>query len=410
MLPVFVYKYKNFPKIYISLISTDKLEARRNMWRLASCLLLAVTSLDAHRSHSRINPETYATSGAVYPIDYNDELVIKNPLVHPDANIIFSFSQTRRDQPPQLDNREERLGKYMYRRRSFTTTTTSPTPPPAESKTVESESGSDESGETVEVMFDPIVTTSQPEDVPEKSTPEPTETQPAHQQAESVPDEKKSEEASPVQHDPDSTPMEAKSEPRHIHPTRSHPEGILMGVKHQPMRTQPAHENPEIVPKEIKPEPVHTARRHHGRAQTRPVMLPTGSTTGQPIYSFHDFDSDLEVPDSSRIDPAARYPSVDIWQPRTKTTLPPFFTQSTTTMDLKHLVLPQVTEEAPRMNTSHRRHKPRHGTRDDVMWAVTASPVVPTVPAVVPTVVPKLGNPPPPVPTLSPWYGDEFGK
>lgn len=46
--------------------------------------------------------------------------------VNPGSNLIFNFEQLRRDQPPQIEMRDESLGLYMHRRPQTTTTTIAP--------------------------------------------------------------------------------------------------------------------------------------------------------------------------------------------------------------------------------------------------------------------------------------------
>lgn len=78
------------------------------MLALTTCLLLATSALatdfDSAQQESK------------QPIDYNDDLHLrKNPVA---GRIFFNFQQTRLDQPPQVEIRDEDVGRYMYRTRT----------------------------------------------------------------------------------------------------------------------------------------------------------------------------------------------------------------------------------------------------------------------------------------------------
>lgn len=66
--------------------------------------------------------KNYAVS--VLSTDYSDDN--SRQLMINDANLIFNFEQIRKDQPPQIEQREENIGKYLNGRPKFTTTTTTP--------------------------------------------------------------------------------------------------------------------------------------------------------------------------------------------------------------------------------------------------------------------------------------------
>lgn len=75
---------------------------------LTTCLLLATSALasDIDSSHQ----ESYQ------PIDYNDDLHLRgNPA---GGHLFFNYQQLRLDQPPQVDIRDEDIGRYMYRART----------------------------------------------------------------------------------------------------------------------------------------------------------------------------------------------------------------------------------------------------------------------------------------------------
>lgn len=72
---------------------------------LITGLLLATSALAYDSGHQE----------SVQPIDYNDDLQRR---VNPAGHIFFNYQQLRLDQPPQIDIRDEDVGRYMYRPRT----------------------------------------------------------------------------------------------------------------------------------------------------------------------------------------------------------------------------------------------------------------------------------------------------
>lgn len=72
---------------------------------LITCLLLATSALAYDSAYHE----------PVQPIDYNDDLHLR---VNPAGHIFFKYQQLRLDQPPQVDIRDEDVGRYMYRTRT----------------------------------------------------------------------------------------------------------------------------------------------------------------------------------------------------------------------------------------------------------------------------------------------------
>ncbi|XP_063839621.1 uncharacterized protein LOC135088631 [Ostrinia nubilalis] len=83
------------------------------MLRLTACLLLTSAALAQH----------YGPSGASssVPMDFNDDIYNRDLRIQPSSNFFYNFQQARIDQPPQVEVREENLGKYMGRPRPSTT-------------------------------------------------------------------------------------------------------------------------------------------------------------------------------------------------------------------------------------------------------------------------------------------------
>lgn len=78
------------------------------MFALTTCLLLATSALAADID------STYQVS--VRPIDFSDDFHLRaNPAP---GHIFFNFQQMRLDQPPQVEIRDEDVGRYMYRTRT----------------------------------------------------------------------------------------------------------------------------------------------------------------------------------------------------------------------------------------------------------------------------------------------------
>lgn len=82
------------------------------MIRLTVCLVFSTAALAQH----------YAAPGApsALPMDYNDDIYNRDMRIQPSSNFVFNFEQARKDQPPQVEMREENLGKYMGRPRTTT--------------------------------------------------------------------------------------------------------------------------------------------------------------------------------------------------------------------------------------------------------------------------------------------------
>lgn len=57
-----------------------------------------------------------------YDHSYNNGQHNRYPEIKPGSNLIFNFEQLRRDQPPQIEMRDESLGLYMHARPKTTTT------------------------------------------------------------------------------------------------------------------------------------------------------------------------------------------------------------------------------------------------------------------------------------------------
>lgn len=81
-----------------------------------SCLLLATSVLGAEYAPymSQRAPERSA-----YPIDYLDNMQQK---INPGSRFTYNFEQTRSNQPPQIEARDEDIGRYMYSNHQTTTT------------------------------------------------------------------------------------------------------------------------------------------------------------------------------------------------------------------------------------------------------------------------------------------------
>ncbi|XP_023950140.1 uncharacterized protein LOC112054547 [Bicyclus anynana] len=83
----------------------------RKMRLLPSFLFLAVSALAADN-----------TNYYEQPMDYFDG-INSNFKVNPNSKFSFNFEQTRRDQPPQIEMREEDVGRYFQTRPQTTTPT-----------------------------------------------------------------------------------------------------------------------------------------------------------------------------------------------------------------------------------------------------------------------------------------------
>lgn len=82
------------------------------MIRLTACLLLTTAALAQH----------YGPSGAPssVPMDFNDDIYNRDMRIQPSSNFFYNFQHARIDQPPQVEVREENMGKYMGRPRTTT--------------------------------------------------------------------------------------------------------------------------------------------------------------------------------------------------------------------------------------------------------------------------------------------------
>ncbi|XP_053602679.1 uncharacterized protein LOC128670749 [Plodia interpunctella] len=79
----------------------------RKMKSAIICLFLA-TSVLAQHGH-------YPYQGGNLPLDHHDDVYNRDL-----STLVYNFEQLRRDQPPQIEAREEDLGRYIYRPRTTT--------------------------------------------------------------------------------------------------------------------------------------------------------------------------------------------------------------------------------------------------------------------------------------------------
>ena len=60
-------------------------------------------------------------SRTIFPMDYFDDIFNRDLKIKPESMFSYNFEQTRRDQPPQVEMREENVGRYFHSRPTTTT-------------------------------------------------------------------------------------------------------------------------------------------------------------------------------------------------------------------------------------------------------------------------------------------------
>ncbi|CAG9127062.1 unnamed protein product [Plutella xylostella] len=304
-----------------------------------------------------VPPYVPASPPEIPPIDATDDIYQKDYWKNP--HLVYNFQQVRRDQPAHVENREESLGKYFGRRR---TTTTTPRPV--------------------------VVPTIAPVVIPERQEPY-YPPSPA-----------------PVQHSQNSYIDSISRWNQELNQD-------VPSVTVPPRPTPSVQRWQDVVANEQPAIPQYPSRLPTINADefaNIPTAGPYVPRPTPPPQTWHEPERYTVRP---RIPPVTRAPFVASYQPEARVHQNSWVEEQPRVSEPIRVPEPSWNVEPARAPEAvpHRPSRPRGQSgrgQHKFNWSDVASDAssVETT-----TVAPVAANTPPPsVPTLTPWYGDNFGK